>query len=161
MFNKMDLIMHFIRIRMKCLTRLIPWVFFLCGALPTASFAEWEMANTSSSSPSDPFFQAGSQQTNSFAGDAPASQFANLGTPAPVYAISISGSLKQNLERIFARYHWKVVWKAPYDYNFDGRVTGASVPDVLEKLLRPFPLQAVMYMSNRTMVIVPRHKQND
>ena len=84
-----------------------------------------------------------------------------LGTPAPVYAISISGSLKQNLERIFGRYHWKVVWKAPYDYNFDGRITGASVPDVLEKLLKPFPLQAVMYMSNRTMVIVPRQKQHD
>ena len=107
------------------------------------------------------FFKPVPSQSNSFApsgSGAGGDGFANLGTPAPVYAISISGSLKQNLERIFGRYHWKVVWKAPYDYNFDGRVTGASVPDVLEKLLKPFPLQAIMYMSNRTMVIVPRQK---
>jgi hypothetical protein len=146
---------------MKCLIR---WMLFFAGILPVFSFADWEMARPQSAAPSDPFFQAGTQQSNAFSpagGDAFPSQYANLGTPAPVYAISISGSLKQNLERIFGRYHWKVVWKAPYDYNFDGRVTGASVPDVLEKLLKPFPLQAIMYMSNRTMVIVPRHKQND
>jgi hypothetical protein len=85
-------------------------------------------------------------------------QYATLGQPAPVYALSISGSLKENLERIMGRYHWKVIWKAPYDYNFDGRVTGASLPNVVEKLLQPFPLQAVMYMSNRTLTIVPRTK---
>lgn len=146
---------------MKCLLR---GMLFLAGVLPLAAFADWEMARPQSAAPSDPFFQAGTQQASSFpasstGGDAFPSQYASLGTPAPVYAISISGSLKQNLERIFGRYHWKVVWKAPYDYNFDGRVTGASVPDVLEKLLKPFPLQAIMYMSNRTMVIVPRHKQ--
>lgn len=77
--------------------------------------------------------------------------------PAEVYAISVSGSLKENIERIMDRYHWKVVWKAPYDYNFDGRVTGASLPSVMEQLLKPFPLQAVLYMSNRTMTIVPRN----
>ena len=54
------------------------------------------------------------------------------------------------------RYHWKVVWKAGYDYNFDGRVTGSSLPNVIGKLLKPFPLQAQMYMSNRTMIIMPR-----
>lgn len=81
---------------------------------------------------------------------------ASLGRPSPVYAVSISGSLKENLERIMHRYHWKVVWKAPDDYNFDGRVTGTSLPNVVEKLLQPFPLQAVMYMSNRTLAIVPR-----
>lgn len=156
----MDLTMHFIRIKMKCLFR---WML-VCSLAPALAFAEWEMANPQAAAPSDTFFQAGTQQSNSFSpagGDAFPNQFANLGTPAPVYAISISGSLKQNLERIFGRYHWKVVWKAPYDYNFDGRVTGASVPDVLEKLLKPFPLQAIMYMSNRTMVIVPRQKQHE
>jgi hypothetical protein len=77
--------------------------------------------------------------------------------PIPsVYAISVSGSLKENLIRIMNRYHWKVIWKAPYDYNFDGRVTGSSLPNVVEKLLRPFPLQAVMYMSNHTMTVVSR-----
>lgn len=75
---------------------------------------------------------------------------------SPTYAVSISGSLKENLERIMGRYHWKVIWKAPYDYNFDGRVTGTNLPNVVEKLLQPFPLQAVMYMSNRTLTVVPR-----
>ena len=84
------------------------------------------------------------------------SQFANLGRPAEVYAISVSGSLKENLERIMDRYKWKVIWKVSYDYNFDGRVTGTSLPNVIAKLLKPFPLQAVMYMSNRTMIVVPR-----
>ncbi len=68
----------------------------------------------------------------------------------------MSGSLKENVERIMDRYHWKVIWKAPYDYNFDGRVTGTSLPNVMEKLIKPFPLQAVLYMSNRTMLIEPR-----
>ena len=75
---------------------------------------------------------------------------------APIYAVSISGSLKENIERIMRRYHWRVVWKAPYDYNFDGRITGTSLPNVLQKLLQPFPLQAVMYMSNHTVAILPR-----
>ncbi len=83
---------------------------------------------------------------------------ATLGQPSAMYAISISGSLKQNVERILGRYHWKVIWKAPYDYNFDGRVTGTSLPNVVEKLLDPFPLQAVMYMSNRTVAVVPRYR---
>ncbi len=155
--------MHFIRIKVKCLLK---WMLLIGSLAPAVCFAEWEMAQPQAAAPSDPFFQAGTQTNNAFApsasaGEAFPNQYSSLGTPAPVYAISISGSLKQNLERIFGRYHWKVVWKAPYDYNFDGRVTGASVPDVLEKLLRPFPLQAVMYMSNRTMVIIPRQKQND
>lgn len=155
--------MHFMEMKMKCLIR---GMLICCGVFPMLAFAEWEMAQPQTAAPADPFFQAGTQQNNPFptptsSGEAFPNQFANLGTPAPVYAISISGSLKQNLERIFTRYHWKVIWRAPFDYNFDGRVTGASVPDVLEKLLKPFPLQAVMYMSNRTMVIVPRHKQND
>ncbi len=84
------------------------------------------------------------------------SEYANLGRSAPIYAVSISGSLKDNIERIMRRYHWRVVWKAPYDYNFDGRVTGSSLPNVLQKVLQPFPLQAVMYMSNRTVAILPR-----
>lgn len=156
--------MRLMRIRMKC--HLFWMLVFFCSMLPVAAFAEWEMAHSQATTSSDSFFRAGTQENNAFSTEKAShegfpGQNASLGTPAPVYAISISGSLKQNLERIFKRYHWKVVWKAHYDYNFDGRVTGASVPDVLEKLLKPFPLQAIMYMSNRTMVIVPRHKQND
>lgn len=125
--------------------------------------AGWQVSKPESSIPREPFFQAGTQQKTAFAPSAYSSnafpdQYANLGQPAPVYAVSISGSVKENLERIMGRYHWKVVWKAPYDYNFDGRVTGSSLPNVVEKLLKPFPLQAVMYMSNRTIAIVPRTK---
>ena len=125
--------------------------------IPTLVFAGWQVAKPESTVPSEPFFQAGYQQnTPSYGTAAFPDQFANLGRPATVYAISVSGSLKENIERIMDRYHWKVLWKVPYDYNFDGRVTGTSLPNVMEKLLQPFPLQAVLYMSNRTMTIVPR-----
>ncbi len=130
-------------------------------AIPLYVLAGWEISKPESSIPAEPFFQAGKQQNTAFLPAAYSSkafpnQYANLGQPAPVYAVSISGSLKENLERIMSRYHWRVVWKAPYDYNFDGRVTGSSLPNVVEKLLQPFPVQAVMYMSNRTLAVVPR-----
>ena len=129
-------------------------------AVPMVAIAGWQVAQPQSAMPSEPFFQAGSQQDTTFVpsygSDAFPNQFANLGRPAAVYAISVSGSLKENIERIMDRYHWKVIWKVSYDYNFDGRVTGSSLPSVIEKLLQPFPLQAVMYMSNRTMVVIPR-----
>jgi hypothetical protein len=132
-------------------------------AIPLYASAGWEVSRPESAVPREPFFQAGTQQNTAFMPSAYGSsafpnQYADLGQPAAVYAVSISGSLKENLERIMGRYHWKVVWKAPFDYNFDGRVTGASLPNVVEKLLQPFPLQAVMYMSNRTIAIVPRYR---
>lgn len=131
--------------------------------LPLTTFAGWQVSKPEAAVPREPFFQAGTQQKNAFVPSAYSSrslpsQYARLGQSAPVYAVSISGSLKENIERIMNRYHWKVIWKAPYDYNFDGRVTGASLPNVMEKLLQPFPLQAVMYMSNRTLMIVPRSR---
>jgi len=143
----------------KCL---VTRVSTLLIAIPTIAMAGWQVATPQASVPSEPFFQAGSQQDTSFVavpvsgGPALPNQFANLGRPAAVYAISVSGSLKENIERIMDRYHWKVVWKVPYDYNFDGRVTGSSLPNVIAKLLSPFPLQATLYMSNRTMTVVPR-----
>lgn len=136
--------------------------FLIIISLPV--FAGWQVAKPESSIPREPFFQAGTQQKSfhtapaAYSSEAYPNQYANLGQPAPVYAVSISGSLKENLERIMSRYHWRVVWKAPYDYNFDGRVTGSSLPNVVEKLLKPFPLQAVMYMSNRTIAVVPRNR---
>jgi len=131
--------------------------------IPLYVTAGWQVAKPDSTIPREPFFQAGTQQKTTFTPSAYGSgpfpnQYANLGQPAPVYAVSISGSLKENLERIMSRYHWRVIWKAPFDYNFDGRVTGSSLPNVIEKLFRPFPLQAVMYMSNRTLAVVPRNK---
>jgi hypothetical protein len=141
---------------MKCLvTKVCAFVFLL----PAIACAGWQVAQPTSS-PSEPFFQAGTQQRSnpfpSYGSGAFPNQFSGLGRPVAVYAISVSGSLKENVERIMDRYHWKVIWKAPYDYNFDGRVTGTSLPDVMQKLLNPFPLQAVLYMSNRTMTIIPR-----
>ncbi|HSW70181.1 MAG TPA: hypothetical protein VLI69_08550 [Gammaproteobacteria bacterium] len=143
---------------MKCLIAKIN--FFLLLIFPILSFAGWQVAKPGAAVPSEPFFQAGTQQNAPFiptygSGAFP-NKFATIGRPAAVYAISVSGSLKENLERIMDRYHWRVIWKVPYDYNFDGRVTGSSLPNVIEKLLQPFPLQARMYMSNRTMTVVPR-----
>lgn len=142
---------------MKCFITKIA-AFLL--TIPALAMAGWQVANPQTATPNEPFFQAGTQQDTTFApsygSTAFPNQFANLSTPAAVYAISVSGSLKENLERIMDRYHWKVIWKVPYDYNFDGRITGSSLPNVIEKLLKPFPLQAVLYMSNRTMTVIPR-----
>lgn len=127
----------------------------------TMAHAAWQVSKPSKSVPREPFFRAGTQYKDdglpsAYGSQAYPQQYANLGQPAQLYAVSISGSLKENIERIMGRYHWKVIWKAPYDYNFDGRVTGSSLQNVVEKLLKPFPLQAVMYMSNRTVAIMPR-----
>lgn len=127
------------------------------------AFAGWQVSKPEAAVPREPFFQAGTQENTAFKDSSYSSKvypnkYASLGQAAPVYAVSISGSVKENLERIMGRYHWKVIWKAPYDYNFDGQVTGASLPSVVEKLLQPFPLQAVMYMSNRTVAVVSRMK---
>ncbi len=142
---------------MKCLLARLSALLIM---VPAISIAGWQVAKPTAVIPSEPFFQAGVQQNTSFTpsyGNAAfPDQFANLGRPAAVYAISVSGSLKENLERIMDRYHWKIVWKVGYDYNFDGRITGSSLPNVIEKLLSPFPLQATLYMSNRTMIVTPR-----
>lgn len=132
-------------------------------SLSITAFAGWQVSKPESSVPREPFFQAGTQEKTTFKDSSYAShafpnKYASLGQSAPVFAVSISGSIKENLERILSRYHWKVIWKAPYDYNFDGQITGASLPSVVEKLLQPFPLQAVMYMSNRTVAIVSRQR---
>lgn len=143
---------------MKIKRFLVPALIFV---FPFSAFAGWQVSKPETAMPREPFFQAGTQQNTAFLPATYSSvkypnQFAHLGTPAPVYAVSISGSLKENLERIMGRYHWKVIWKAPNDYNFDGRIAGSSLPNVVEKLLQPFPLQAVMYMSNRTMTVVAK-----
>jgi len=124
------------------------------------AMAGWQVASGGTAVPQQPFFQAGTADRSvptAYSSGAFPNQYANLGQPAAVYAVSISGSVKENVERIMSRYKWKVIWKAPYDYNFNGRVTGSSLPNVMEKLLQPFPLQAVMYMSNKTLMVVPRY----
>ena len=123
--------------------------------------AGWQVQKPELVIPREPFFQAGNKPKtvlvpSSYSAAAFPNQYATLGQPTAVYAVSMSGSLKENLERIMGRYHWRVVWKAPFDYNFDGKVTGASLPSIVAKLLKPFPLQAQMYVSNRTLIVVPR-----
>jgi hypothetical protein len=134
---------------------------FLLSLISFNAFAGWQVTKPDAAISADPFFLASAQHSGAFSPSesetAFSNPYANFGPASPIYAVSISGSLKENLERILGRYHWKVIWKAPYDYNFDGRVTGASLPNVVEKLLKPFPLQAVMYMANRTIAIVPKY----
>lgn len=140
-------------------SRIILYLYLYGYAM--AVCAGWQVTSPGASIPREPFFQAGAPKKikripTAYASKVFPNQYSCLGQPAPVYAISISGSLKENLEHIMGRYHWKVVWKAPFDYNFDGRVTGSSLPNVVEKLFRSYPLQAVMYMSNRTLKVVSR-----
>lgn len=138
------------------------FIFFFCLGISSSTFAGWEVAKpvAVTSSPAQPFFQVGTPSnppTVKSPGSFPIpNHLPTLSKPTPLYAISVSGSLKENIERIMERYHWKVIWKAPFDYNFDGRVTGSSLPNVMEKLLKPFPLQAQLFMSNHIMTIVPR-----
>ena len=145
---------------MKCrFTRVS--VLLLATAIPVMALAGWQVAQPQAVVATEPFLQAGASQrykdiVPSYGSAAFPTQFATLGKPVAVYAISVSGSLKENIERIMDRYHWKVIWKVPFDYNFDGRITGTSLPNVIEKLLNPFPLQATLYMSNRTMTVSPR-----
>jgi hypothetical protein len=158
---------------MKCQIMKLHALLFNLSLLtiPMFAYAGWEVARPANPS-REPFFQASVQpgprrvvaapvfpaaaSPRIVAPVFPNQSVAMAGRLPPVYAVSISGSLKENIERIMGRYHWKVVWKSPYDYNFDGRVTGSSLPNVVEKILQPFPLQAVMYMSNRTIAIEPR-----
>lgn len=144
---------------------LLLFITTLLFIFPSANaIAGWQVARPYTSIPREPFFQASAQRKITYIPSAyssvaiPSNQYARLGQPAARYAVSISGSLKENIERIMCGYHWRVIWKAPYDYNFDGRITGSSLQNVLEKLLEPFPLQAQMYMSNRIVAIVAREK---
>lgn len=144
---------------MKCFITKVTAFLFL---VPTITLAAWQVASPRTAIPTEPFFRAGIQQPRTvvvptYAPTAFPNRFANLGPPASVYAISVSGSVKENIERIMERYRWRVIWKAPYDFNFDGRVCGSSLPNVIQKLLKPFPLQAKMYMSNRTLVVISRN----
>ena len=152
---------------MKCwITKLPAQLIKLCCFLPVCAFAGWEVVRPESAVRTQPFFHREVKRVTpvtpvmpiAFGSASFPNQVAVLGQPAALYAVSISGSLKENIERIMGRYHWRVIWKAPYDYNFDGRITGSSLPNVVEKLLQPFPLQAVMYMSNRTLAVVPRYR---
>lgn len=147
---------------MRCFPRSTNTLALLALTVSTSVFAGWQVATKGEEStlPTDPFFQAAGPSGSAFIPTHGSNALSNsaLDAPSAVYAISISGSLKENVERIMERYHWKVIWKSKYDYNFDGRVTGSSLTNVMEKLFQPFPLQAQLYMSNRTMIVIPRNR---
>jgi hypothetical protein len=129
-------------------------------SLPCISYAGWQVATPQVATNSEPFFQSGfsssNEVTDNGAFPVAGSPFTQ-GQPVSGYAITVNGSVKENIERIMEGYHWRVVWLSPNDYRYEGRITGASLPSVIEKLLSPFPLKAVMYMSNRTVAISERN----
>jgi len=124
--------------------------------IPTVALAGWQVTKPNAAVPNEPFFQTGYERSNAQFSPHMGMYSSYVYARPQLYAISVSGSLKENIQRIMDRYHWRVIWRAPFDFNFDGRVTGNSLPDVIRKLLQPFPLQAQMYMSNRTMIVVQR-----
>lgn len=149
---------------MRCFPDTLHILTLLALTLSTSVFAGWQVASKGEESvlPTDPFFQTAAPSGSAFMPVDGSNAFSTnrLEPHGALYAISISGSLKENVERIMERYHWKVIWKSKYDYNFDGRVTGSSLTDVIEKLFQPFPLQAKLYMSNRTMIVIPRNRND-
>lgn len=71
-----------------------------------------------------------------------------------------SGSLKENIQRIAKECGWgTVVWKTPYDYRWMGTTHFVDnyLPDILNKVLNGYPLQAVFYQGNHILVIIPRN----
>jgi LEA14-like dessication related protein len=70
-----------------------------------------------------------------------------------------NGSMQSNIGRIAKNNGWsRVVWKGTKDYNWVGqtRVVGLSFVDVMGKILKDYPLQAVFYQGNHVLVIQPR-----
>lgn len=100
------------------------------SAVSLSASAGWEVSQPRVAVPREPFFQANKQQTpvpvtqtspspvlhKQYAHTAAANPIQPphkhtlyLGQPAPAYAASMSGSVKENLERIMGRYHWRVI----------------------------------------------------
>jgi len=72
----------------------------------------------------------------------------------------VTGSLKENLSHIAARYGWKkVVWLPETDFQWVGKVTmpKRDIYKVFTRVLRGYPLQAVFYKGNHVLVIRPRN----
>ena len=69
------------------------------------------------------------------------------------------GSLKSNIERAAHELGWsQVVWNLPNDYRWTGVtvVRAGNLQDLLNQLLRDYPMQAVFYLGNHVLVIQPR-----
>jgi len=87
--------------------------------------------------------------------------YEKLGTPAPAPVFVIyPGSLKKNVTRLANEFGWKhVVWNAKYDYQWIGttRITANSLNEILNRILKRYPLQAVFYQGNHILAIEPRN----
>lgn len=73
-----------------------------------------------------------------------------------------NGSLKQNVTRILTHCGWtRVIWNTPYDYNWTGQtvVRGNSPQEILQVILKGYPLQAVFYHGNHIVLIRQRIAQ--
>ncbi len=69
------------------------------------------------------------------------------------------GSLKLNVIRLARAYGWKhIIWLSEDDYHWIGkvRVAANNLPDILNKILVDYPLQANFYEGNHVLVITPR-----
>src|SRR5689334_17692336 len=104
-----------LRMKFPQFVLLLFFMIFMNILVPSLTFAGWQVARPEAAIPSNPFFQAGVEEnrafmSNAYGANAFPNQYASLGQPAPVYAVSVSGSIKQNIQRIMGRYHWRVVW---------------------------------------------------
>lgn len=87
--------------------------------------------------------------------------YEKLGTPAPAPVFVIyPGSLKKNVTRLANEFGWKqVVWNAKYDYQWTGttQITANNLSEILNKILKRYPLQAIFYQGNHVLAIRPRN----
>lgn len=70
------------------------------------------------------------------------------------------GSLQKNIERIAKQFGWTdIIWQSDNDYAWAGKAkfVNNTLPDILGKVLRSYPLQAVFYQGNHVLVISPRN----
>ena len=76
-----------------------------------------------------------------------------------LYAVQIqSGSLNKALKTLSIQFGWTLKWQVPSDYAWTGKVTikGHNLPEILQTLLKDFPVQANFYQGNRVLVVSPR-----
>lgn len=98
----------------------------------------------------------------------PKVQDLKTGYPQPGYnpnsnnvytATLVRGSLKNNLTRVAAEQGWgQVVWGLSYDYTWPKQqtISASTLQGVLNKILLPYPLKAVIYQRDNVIVIKPR-----
>lgn len=78
----------------------------------------------------------------------------------PLVTVTLTpGSLLENIEQIARENGWtRVVWKNKKDYSWTSQtqITGESFADIMGKIMKNYPLQAVFYQGNHVLVIQPR-----